>query len=308
MAKDIRVDLQVGSKVYRKLLFRRAMKIVQGHHQAEYKAYLHLTRRIARDNLLASFFAEHLGMAYCPSPRVWYSTQILLDCAAKAYKAGKLTQAVNGFKQAVNHRNQVHNQWVKYQNRLSKGANRAKTAIKVYCTILSIAAGGYAKTIVGGAALAGGMSAGETGATQLGLYAQGVEKKIDIWKVVTDAGAAFLTSLLFGKLGSAFIGKLNQRLAGGKLFRMNAKAYKEYLEFAKLNKTLVPKITKSSAFWINFFKGRGEGILKSAITTAVEDVRGKKVTMNNFLDYIINRLPAKAVWGHVKGHWDPGVK
>jgi len=304
--KDIRVDLQIGPKVYRGINFRRAAFLVQGFHQAEYKAYLHLTRRIAADNLLWGFIAESLGMAHPPSVKVWNSTQILLDQAMASYKAGRFPQAVREFEAAVKHRNHVHDEWRKYQSRTVAGGNRAKTICKVTCVIFSLAAGGYASTLWGGAAMSGGLSAMETAGTEFGLYAKGVEKNFDVWKVVIDAGAAFVTSLLFGKLSSAFLGKLNRRLAGGKLFKLDPKSYKEYVALAQASNRLVPTVTKSTAFWVEFFKGQGEGILKTAITTAAQDCRNKKIKMDEFLDYVITKLPAKAMWGHVKSHWDAG--
>lgn len=304
--KDIRVDLQIGRKFYRGINFRRAVFLIQGFHQAEYNAYLRLTRRIAADNLLAGFISESLGMAYEPSVRLWNSTQILLDQATKSYKAGRLQQAVRDLQIAVKHRNHVHNRWRKYQSKSRAGGNRAKLICKVTCVIFGIAAGGYASTIWGGAALSGGLAAMETTAGQVGMYVQGVEKEIDIWKVVIDAGASFATSLLFGKLSSAFLGKLNRRLMGGKLFKIDPKTYKEYVALARASNRLVPTVTRSTTFWVEFFKYQGEGILKTAITEAAQDVRGKKIKMDDFLEYVIRKLPPKAIWGHVKGHWDAG--
>ena len=301
-SRGFAIDFTFGAHRLKKIDFLQAAKLVEGYTLAEHKACLRQVEIINRDQWFASFWSEVLGRVKPPSHQQWMWPRILLGSARAAFRRGNKTFAVAKLRQAVSAFNSVHKKWVEYQQGLQKGAARSITTIEITIVVLSsvVSVGGGARLagksvqVLGrtmampakGAALkmaatSAGLSAYTGTAKGVGLVAYGVEKEIDVAKIALDAGTAFVTSLVGGKLSEKFLGLLTPRIAAALTHD------KALVEAARRAGLLLPNsYSVSQKLLADFVGGAGTNIVAEAVKRAVMKAKGKKITMLKLMQLV----------------------
>ena len=317
-SRGFAIDFTFGAHRLKKIDFLQAAKLVEGYTLAEHKACLRQVEIINRDQWFASFWSEVLGGVKPPTHQQWMWPRILLGSARAAFRRGNKTFAITKFRQAVSAFNSVHKKWMKYQQGLQKGGARSITTIEitiiVLSTVVSVGAGarlaGKSVQVLGrtmampakGAALkmaatSAGLSAYTGTAKGAGLVGYGVEKEIDVAKIALDAGTAFVTSLVGGKLSEKFLGLLAPKVAAALTHD------KVVVEAARRAGLLLPNsYSVSQKLLADFVGGAGTNIVAEAVKRAVIKAKGKKITMLGMIQLVTEEIGKESLATALKAY------
>jgi uncharacterized protein (DUF1778 family) len=282
--KEQRVELRLGKSVFRKVPVRQALDVLQGHVEAELAA-IERQRRINRDNAWVAFIAR---LHRKPPPQhKEYVEQVFkhIDEARtelQRWSGAHLTAAVC-LRTAARNYSALHRRWVEHHEDVIKGAEAGKT----FAEVIILAAAVYGSVGVGyvagttmGAAASGVLTLVDRSWRQVGFMAYGVERQFDWPDIVIKSATSFALSLLTGKVGDKFLGKLADRLVV---------RYGTYLGERLSAKTLKMLLENVLA---NIASEEVSDFFLEAIEEAGRKAKEKKnVNMNTFMEMVIDELP-----------------
>jgi len=285
------VSLRFGHKTWF-LKFEPAVDMIRNYIKAEHKACKYLVNKINKDFWITSYFSELFGTTKPPDDRDWIYPINLLRSARSMYHTGDFSRAQRYLERARDQYDAVHKKWIEYRYGLEKGAERAITGMEITIVVVgayatagygaSLAARGATRVLLKGATMSAGLSGYKTTAEQVGLVSYGVEKKLDVGKIVLDSVTAFLTSLIGGKLSDKFLGLMTPRVTeamayNNELFDAAAKAGAIRVGSNKLPKELLA----------DFLGGFGTNALGEAVKTAATKAKGKNMTMEELMKLVV---------------------
>ena len=289
------VDVKFRKKTWRQLPLDRAIALVYSVIDAEKRACYHLVYVINQDQWYVSYIAELLGGAEPPSQQEWSTALLEAIYAGDALKKGDTGAARRHLLKAVRLYNAASEKWVKYKGDVGTGAERGKLAIEISIVVLSTmvtagVGGAIRATGLRGLAAKGGLSAGTTAytttATEIGKVAMGVEKEIDLVKIVGDTLTAFVTSIAGGALADKFLSTFPDR------FWLNVLKNPQLVAAYKSANVMLPKVSAVKVFLIDMLKSSSfnvaGSVVNSAAQNAVKQAKGKKMTMKAFLTLVAN--------------------
>lgn len=317
--KGFRVTLKFGSQKWNKILFDDAANMIETYVRAEHAACNKLVKEINKDYWITSFWSEVLGGAKPPAYADWIRPVSTLQSARSANRGSNYSAARMQLLKAVEHYNAVHRKWIGYRDRLDKGGNAAITTMEITIVVLSTAASaGYGAQVAGqstrllggawtipargallkGASMAGGLAGGTTAAKQVGLVAQGVEKKIDVAQIALDTIVAFGTSLVGGKLSEKFLQLMTPRVAAAITFD------KTIVEAAKRAGVLLPaSYSLPQQLLSEFLGGAGTNMVAEAVKTAATKAKGKNMTMLELMTLIAQEISKETLATALKAYF-----
>jgi len=290
------VDLKFRKKTWKKVPLAQAISLVYGFIDAEKKACYRLVYKINQDQWYVSYWAELLGFKDPPSQQEWSEALMETIHAESALKQGKAALAKTRLLSAVKMYNAAATKWVDYKGGIEKGAERGKLFIEISIIVLStmvtggvgnaIRATGW-KGLAAKSGIAAGGSAYTTTATEVGKVIAGVEKEIDVAKIVGNTLTAFFTSIASGALADKFLSTFSDR------FWLDVLKNPELVAAYKAANVMLPKVSALKVFLIEMLKSSSFNIagsvLNDAVQKAIKQSQGKQLSMKAFLTLVASQ-------------------
>jgi len=200
---------------------------------------------------------------------------------------------------AVSDFNKVHKAWYEYRNQLEIGAKAVILTMEITITLLSGALGAAASARIAAsvprifahtfrakmlvltkqAAAKAGISLGVQTAKAIGMKLQAVDD-VNYGKIILNTLVSFSSDWVGGALSSTFLSMLTPKLAPS---------------FSSSSGVLEPyKYTPTQELVADFLGDvLGKDILKSAAKAVENSIKGKKVTVDQILDSVIQEMATR---------------
>ncbi len=277
----IRISITYKGQRWKNLPFSRAANIIEAHVRAEKKACDTLVKKINEEHWIASFWSETLGGAEPPAYADWIKPLTTLDSARSAARGGRGDIAKRKLRLAVSEFKKVHKAWIGYRDRLDEGAKASIEAMQITIdSLATVASAGIGGGLVSGALVSGSFKMWEESAKAGGMVVQGVEKDVDVAKILKDTSVDMAKSLLIGKLGEKFLGVLAPRLSA---------TWKLDPELAKA--LVKPGVgTRLEKLASEYFTTLGVNIVVDSVDAAAERTVGKGVSVSRFMEVVADEV------------------
>jgi hypothetical protein len=282
--------------------FLLAAKILEGHIKADKNSCERLVNKINEDHWITSFWSETFGRAKPPAYSEWILPLITLDSARSAYNARVYSFAKSQLEKVFKQYKKVFIKWMEYRNKIVIGGEKAINVCNWTIIIFSaVATGGSGSWVTAtglkGLAIKGSISAGISGGTltsrQVGGFVQ-MKDKIDIGKIVTEAGFSFVTSLIGGKLADKFKSLLTPKILN--YLERNSKAFGKVLDI-KYSSSGKPLLSYSFAqnLAADIIGNIGPAIVSEAVKKAITQAKGKSLTMEDFIKLVVEQISQQSI-------------
>jgi hypothetical protein len=274
--------------------FLTACSILEGYIDAEKKALSEQINIINNDQWFVSWVSETLGNVRPPSDHKYLIAAMDVRAAKMYYKIDELEKAGKYLQSAVQTYSDVHKKWVEYRNGIIGGAERAITGMEITIAVTQV----YIGVATGGGSLivTAGIGAGVAGATELtkkgGLVLWGLKSKLTINDFLEIGGnivESFATSLVGGKLGKFFLGKFVPKFSA--IAEIDPQMAKEAFKRGILPEKAFTYCQRGIADFATTLSANA--IVKPVmwvITQMATLDKGKKMTMDSFVDDVITKL------------------
>jgi len=245
-----------------------------------------------------------------PSVSIWRAPNSAIKAGRSALKAGNLRSAAQKLELAEEALKKAQAIWTNYIDKTIGGAETTISALETTRNVSFAVAIGSATVLTGGAASAAGVGllgesalAGGVGliggavketATQSGEILADLRQKVDVTKILQEAGSEGVSNLAGALIGGPLTDKFHQ-VFGFHLTNISPELL-EYL--GRINNLPGPLpsdyfMTKGQKEILEFFAGVGAKPLTSAIQTAADKLSGKTEklpTLEEFLKQISIQL------------------
>jgi hypothetical protein len=297
----ILVSFHFGNQLWQDVPFPAAVGAIEKFLDAEQGAFVTLVTQVNEDQWVASFWSEVLGAAKPPTEDDWSAVRQAIGRARNAYDSGRDRDAAHELGVCVQAFMVVHKKFWEYRAALTKGGERAITTMEITNMVLGAAfsagVGVMGASVWAGAAASAGLTAAQTTAFNAMMVHIGAQQKFDIADIVLQTGAAFVSSLLSGKLCEKFATVMARRaiLKMYNLPGVQQMSFEQIKQWAMRTGVALPlKLTSAREFLSGLFASFGADRLLGVVTDVAKANVGKLMKFEELLEKIADRVPIPA--------------